>query len=741
MTNRAGVARFACLSLLFILAAGQFAYSQTAADIPLWFDVSSTTPPNLKLNTDATIQLQNEEQVAVDPSNPDNLVAVWRDFRIGFRQCGWAYSHDGGGNWTEGGLIGETPYNRDSDPGITASNDGTFYSVILSYDEFSEANALVVPVSFDSGMTWLGYLTGVDTPSGTFEDKELMTCDITGGPSDGNLYIPWTRFGDSTGIFCVRSNNGTTFNLPTPVSDVGSVQWPTPVVRTDGAVVVAWFSYAYSAIRYDISLDEGATWGTDRTLANTTFYPSNINGGIMTFAFPALASDVTGGTYDGRLYCSFSDYAGDGNLDLYFTMSTDGGLTWTPRMRLNDDPLDNFVDQFHPWTSVNADGVISVAWYDRRLDPANLNFDLYITHSFDGGSTWTPNQRVSNVSSSPFDAMSFGKSQPKYEPFDPNFPTALLSPQAGLIGEYIGLATSERRATLVFTDTRNGNQDVYAANMPLRLFPPRLAAPADELITSDPNLTFIWDDWSIYETALTYVLEYSEDATFTTGVTRVSGLTSPNHVATLPDGFYHWRVRAFDTYGDSSAADVRTVWIDATPPDPPIPIPPSPLQGDTINDPTPLFTWTASSAKIAAAPTPVTYDLEIASNAGFTLDLRSYSDLAVTSLALPEADSLYFGQSWYWRVAAADAVGNQSGFSVVQQFYLELPYIVGDLDGDGFITALDLSALIDVIFAGGEVPVPPDARADLNCDGFPDALDLAVMIDHLYAGQPAPACP
>ncbi len=69
----------------------------------------------------------------------------------------------------------------------------------------------------------------------------------------------------------------------------------------------------------------------------------------------------------------------------------------------------------------------------------------------------------------------------------------------------------------------------------------------------------------------------------------------------------------------------------------------------------------------------------------------------------------------------------------------ELPR--GDLDDDGFITALDLAALIDVLFAGAPIPVPPPERADLNCDGFPDALDLAVMIDHLFAGQPEPVCP
>lgn len=740
MSDRNRIPLILGAAALLIVTGVATTYPQTATDIPLWFDVSSTTPPNIKLNTDATFELQNEEQVAVDPTNPDNLVAVWRDFRLGFRQCGWGYTHDGGVTWTEGGLISQTPFGRDSDPGVVASSDGTFYGVILSYDPNGPGNGLVCPVSLDSGETWFAYLEGIITEFNYFEDKELLACDNTGGPTDGNLYIAWTRFGEGSDIYCVSSTNGLTFGPATPVSDGSSVQWPVPVVRNDGAVVVAWYSYAQNAIRYDISLDEGATWGADRTLANTTFSPSNINGGIATFPFPAIASDVTDGPFDGNLYCAFADFAEDMQLDLYFTMSTDGGNTWTPRIRLNDDPIGNMVDQFHPWTSVNPDGVVTVAWYDRRLDPANLNFDLYVTHSFDGGLTWTPNQRVSNVSSSPFDAYNFGKSQPVLQPIDPDIPTVQWEPQAGLIGEYIGLATSERRATLVFTDTRNGNQDVYAANMPLRLFPPKLTGPGDGSVSNNSTVTFTWEDWSIYETALTYVLEYSTDPTFATGVTRREGLASQSQVETLADGVHYWRVRAFDTFGDSSGIVMRSVWIDATPPDPPMPVPPSPLTGDTISDPTPMFAWTASASKDGATPTPVTYNLEVASEPGFTTDLRSYSDLDATEFELPIEDSLTFNQLWYWRVAAEDAAGNQSAYSSTEEFYLEVPYILGDLDDDGFITALDLSALIDVIFAGAPVPVPPEERADLNCDGFPDALDMAIMIDHLFAGQPPPEC-
>ncbi|MCK4512814.1 hypothetical protein KAW64_13800, partial [bacterium] len=141
------------------------------------------------------------------------------------------------------------------------------------------------------------------------------------------------------------------------------------------------------------------------------------------------------------------------------------GSTWSAPVRVNDDAFGNGCDQFHPWTCVSADGVINVVFYDRRNDPSNFLMDLYLAQSFDGGLTFEPNLRVTTVSSDP----------------------TAGSGRAGIIGEYIGLAAaSADRVHPVWTDTREGHQDVYTSivdttfvGVPddgtvaaLRLFPP-----------------------------------------------------------------------------------------------------------------------------------------------------------------------------------------------------------------------------------------------------------------------------
>jgi hypothetical protein len=68
----------------------------------------------------------------------------------------------------------------------------------------------------------------------------------------------------------------------------------------------------------------------------------------------------------------------------------------------------------------------------------------------------------------------------------------------------------------------------------------------------------------------------------------------------------------------------------------------------------------------------------------------------------------------------------------------------GDFDADGFVTSLDLAAIIDILFASAPDPQDPDCpatRSDLDCDGFATPLDLTAIIDHLFVSGSAPCDP
>ncbi|OPX18537.1 hypothetical protein BXT86_00665 [candidate division WOR-3 bacterium 4484_100] len=414
---------------------------------------------NIKLNNDTTTEIQNEEQIVINPLDTTNLVAVWRDFRLGYRRVGYGYSFDGGLTWNQN-LFPLGSYPRDSDPGITCDTAGTFFAVILSFNSTSEPNGLFVYKSTDGGMSWSEPVTVIDGVPNVFEDKELIACDRSGGPYTGNLYVAWTRFGYTTEILMCRSTDGgNSFVGPVTVSDVGSVQWPVTAVGPNSEVYVAWVQYSGS-IEFDRSTDGGQTFSSDITLQPVSFVSGYINGSILVFSFPAMDVDITGGPNNGSIYVAYMDYSsGNTDTDIYFTRSTDGGNTWSTKQRINDDPLNNGCDQFHPWLTVAPDGSIIVVFLDRRLDSNNLLMDLYMTTSTDGGNTWSTNERITTVSSDPTAGKYWGERNKFPQQID--YPV-ITAGRAGLIGEYIGVtAFSINDIHQIWTDTRQGNQDVF----------------------------------------------------------------------------------------------------------------------------------------------------------------------------------------------------------------------------------------------------------------------------------------
>jgi len=416
---------------------------------------------NIKINNDTTTELQNEEQIVINPKDSTNLVAVWRDFRLGYRQVGYGYSFDGGLTWHQD-LFVEPQYIWDSDPGLTVDTAGNFYAVILSYNSTDEPNGLFVYKSTDGGVSWQGPATVINGVPGVFEDKELIACDRSDGPYTDNLYVVWTRFYTTHILLSRSTDGGNSFEPPIRVSDNNGVQWPVPCIGPNSEVYVAWINFTPGAIRFDLSSDGGQTFGTDNTIQDVSLVSEFINGNIQVYSFPALDADITGGPYHGTIYVAYIDYApGFTDTDIYFTRSQDGGMTWSQRIRINDDSLNNGCDQFHPWLTVAPDGNIIVVFLDRRLDSENLLMDLYMTTSTDGGEIWSQNERITTESSDPTAGSRWISRTSQQSPIR-SIQSTILADRAGLLGEYIGVtASSIDDIHPIWTDTRHGHQDVF----------------------------------------------------------------------------------------------------------------------------------------------------------------------------------------------------------------------------------------------------------------------------------------
>ena len=406
-------------------------------------DTVVTDYMNIRINS-VTTNIQNEEQIVINPRDSLNMVAVWRDFRLGYRRVGVGYTFDGGNTWHDA-LFSGTPYAWDSDPAITVDDSGNFYAVVLSLPSDGSTSGIFVFKSSDGGVSWQGPYTVVDAHSSAFEDKEWITCDASPySPFKGNLYVAWRRFYDDSlgGIDFSRSTDGGQTWSPLKKLSVSTygVQWPTLTVDDSGVLYVAWLNFYYNRLEYVKSSDGGSTFSIPATIARLSgggwYY---INPDMLVISYPAITADVSPASpYVGNLYVVYMDTTSNNGTDIFFTKSTNGGVNWSTPVRLNDDIRGIVRDQFHPWIDVDQNGVITVIFYDRRNDPHNRLMNVYLTQSFDGGETWTPNVRVTSVSSDP-----------------------AAGSKSGLIGEYIGLDTWNGKPFMVWTDTREGTQDVY----------------------------------------------------------------------------------------------------------------------------------------------------------------------------------------------------------------------------------------------------------------------------------------
>lgn len=366
--------------------------------------------PNVKVNVNNNAP--EETAIAINPLNPLNIVGAAQT------PCRYYYTTNGGTTWTEGTL--PDPYDLgDSQMAFDAAGN-VFYCYIGQFFH----SGIFINKSSNGGVSWFPAGAAVIQHSGQvpFEDKATHVVDWTGGANNGYIYVGWTQFDhygtstvtDSSRILFSRSTNGgASYSAAVKVSDHGgncvdsddTVEGAVPAVGPDGTVYMAWAGPR--GLEFDKSSDAGVTWGADKTI-------SDIVGG-WDFAIPGLQrcnglpvtkADFTNGPYRGRVYVMWSDQR-LGDTDVWLLHSDDGGMSWSPRIRINDDAPGNGRHQFMPVIDIDPlSGTLYCVFYDRRLHTDNAT-DMYLAYSTDGGDTWT-NTLISASSFTPAATVFFG---------------------------------------------------------------------------------------------------------------------------------------------------------------------------------------------------------------------------------------------------------------------------------------------------------------------------------------------
>jgi hypothetical protein len=379
----------------------------------------------------------NEPSIAVDPVNPERMVIGWRQFddvNNNFRQAGYAYSSDAGQSWTFPGKI--EPFIFRSDPVLDFDADGNFYYNSLT----SSAGQYICKVfkSADGGATWDA---GVDAKGG---DKQWMAIDVTDGPGAGNIYSCWNASYSSClpGFFTRSTDAGASFNDCETVD--GFPYWGTMAVGPTGELIVG------GAGSFDGALIAKSTNAQIAGSALTWNYLSQVDlDGYVVGSDPINPVGILGqvnvdvdrsnGPGRGNIYvlASVARLSGIDPADVMFARSTDGGASFDPPKRLNNDvSASNY--QWFGTLSVAPNGRIDVIWLDTRENPGTFLSSLYYCYSDDQGVTWSINKKLSDA-------------------FDPT----VGYPQQEKIGDYYDMVSDNTGAHLAWANTLNEEQDVY----------------------------------------------------------------------------------------------------------------------------------------------------------------------------------------------------------------------------------------------------------------------------------------
>jgi hypothetical protein len=358
-------------------------------------------------------------------------------------------------------------YHRATDPWLSFAPNGDLYFFSLALDLLTTApnraagfgpNALFVSKSIDGGKTWSDTKTiiAVTNPR-VLNDKNSITAD----PGDKHyVYAVWDQLTIPTGqaiapedvspaagkavalgllagvgyrgptFFSRTTDSGATWETAHSIYDPGAnnqtIGNQIVVLPDNAGTVIDFFdeilsfktnnsqgvhsTFNLSLIR---SFDKGATWQIKPTpiraqqiLCNGAKIPNpSVSDRVVRDACILfdVAVDRTGLGTNGNLYAVWQDNRFNGIDQVAFSQSTNGGMTWSTPIKVNQTPdnSNNLLEQaFLPSVAVNDDGTVVVTYYDFRNDDTSTliaSTDYFVvtcdpTNNCSNASSWTGNE-------------------------------------------------------------------------------------------------------------------------------------------------------------------------------------------------------------------------------------------------------------------------------------------------------------------------------------------------------------
>jgi len=283
-------------------------------------------------------------------------------------------------------------------PSVVVDNNGYIHVVWGQYvGSFMEA---YYARSTNGGASF----TNVQSLSGT----DTVNCDFPRVDVDnaGRVFPVWERMSTPRQLYVNRStNSGSSFAgkellQTTYVVGSGTGSYLTPDIASAGSgvwhvVYGDWNStVGYRVVKHIKTTDNGSSWSSPVAVSSGYGGTDDYMGTVV--------DTGTGGQVYAAWHCRYNADVCYNNV--YFSRSTDGGATWSPRRPVNDTPEDKSDNVDCVWPSLRSGAGsapggenIIVSWRDTRNTTPGSDGGIYFARSDDSGLNFSVNSPVDDI--------------------------------------------------------------------------------------------------------------------------------------------------------------------------------------------------------------------------------------------------------------------------------------------------------------------------------------------------------
>jgi hypothetical protein len=446
--------------------------------------ICSTATSGANVNTDCeTNGPHNETSIAVNPTNPLNIIGGANDYQLGLNPGGQVsetvlsrahVTTDGGRTWSEYPVFSDQAYQATGDPSLAFDADGHAYYGTLGF-RFVGSSALnpdvLVSNSADGGRTWT--TSRVASGSGNFGSVgDLLDKEWVAAWGHGNAIVTFGdfRLGQHGSVLSARiyasvtHDHGATWSTPVLISGTLDQAFVSvPAVANDGRIYVAFMNTGdlttgrdtYEVV--EVSPTTGARvagpFAVGLVIDGFTDYPVAFgrqtyqDSVFRSWAAGNITADPTNPAHlavvwsdmrNSRLPAPSDPYQAVTNSDVIVSQSFDHGRSWSApaAMRLPND-------QFMPWAAYDSAGALRIGTFDRSGDPANHKYTYTVGTLTGGGlATVTASTAMSDPTTGD---LWFART------VNPDFPNA-----TAFLGDYSNIAVvpGTTRVVAYWTDMR-----------------------------------------------------------------------------------------------------------------------------------------------------------------------------------------------------------------------------------------------------------------------------------------------